>query len=959
MTALDASGGKRRMRRMMWAAVPLTVVVMGCGDGDLGKCGEVACAANQRCDQSVKVCVLDEAPVVSVVGPSTVVAARTVRLTGTVKDDVAVVLVEASGDGLVWSPVSFDAQGAFETEVALPDADSTTVAVQVRAKDGVGQVTVSATNITVDNAKPMCTIDFAEATNLKGATMVPVTYADGSGLPVSAEALVDGVPIGMLAITEGRGSFAWTVPASEGASAVLTFRATDQHGNTCEVTKTVRVDTVPPTVAFLAPDAGALLGSKFFAASKIKVQTNDGPMGSVAKVVIDVGTGPVEATKAGDSAWEASVTPPANLNDEPAKLTAKAFDVAGNEGTTERSVRIDTTPPTVEFVGPAENTLLGPSFFGTTGGKVELKVTDGYSIKFDPGDGSDAPVTKTGATYAATFLDPKLDFKERVTKSVVLDAAGNEATTTRKFRIDTVAPTVAFTAPMANARLGLSAFASGNDVPVAFTLTDGDSAAKLYRNGTPVASPYALATNATDDGATYSVAFEARDTAGNVKNASHTFIVDRVRPTVQTVSPAAGARSVQTLVVTFSEPMTATTNVVTVSPASAVNGRWSSPVNYAVDGFPPDAVVTASFGNAKDLAGNEMTSAPAPVKFHTRPAFPGNGAVIATNVSEFSVASDVDGVMTVATMGFSISPTTVDLLRMDPKTGQFGVARQATRNSAAFRVHAYSWAMPRPDLTAERTHAMYVRFSSPTNGPELYDTVHFDPSVTSAPNFAGALAFVPAPAIAGEASAERYAGLFSQGYVRGASTTSMSVSDVTQVGIAPEGFTFFNTNVSPVQAATFRCHQTILNQVECITESWSLANSTSASELSIGSQSPCALYAYNRTGGRALRSIYTPYRDCRGGGSESCLLPFGFTEDALPELRVASTANPQRFFGAWRENGNLQLGVRVLDGRCGGGSWTKLGSPVSASSTRFEPVNLGGEPGLLVLQSGVLTLYRP
>lgn len=958
----------------VWAAVAL--VTGGCGAGELGRCGEQACGVDQRCDEAARLCVVDEAPTVTLRAPtaSAAVSAAVVRVSGSTADDVQVERLDVSTDGTTFRPLTLAADGSFDADVPLPEADAAPVTLTVRALDGKQHAGTAQVTVQVDDVSPRCALLAPAATNASGVLQIPVTYADGSGAPASAEASTDGATFSPVTIASGAGTFPWAVPAGNGASQTLRFRASDRSGHGCEVSATVVVDTEPPTVAFVAPGPNALLGLGFFAGQKVRLSAADGP-NEVKAVTLDVGGGAeLAAAKVSDGGWEVAVPAPSPaVNGVPATWRATVEDRAGNRVTAQLAVRLDTVPPAVAFTAPAAGALLGPAFFSGGVGAVALSADDDVNalqaVDVDLGTGAFAAAThQQGSVWQLGFPAPSIDFADRTLRARARDLAGNTAETSRSVKVDTVAPALTITSPTELQRLNIASFPAGNDVAVAFTLHDGDGQAKAFLGASAVSSPAGVTTSPTDDGKDYQVTLTGKDTAGNTVDATVHFSVDRVAPKVLLMTPDDGSRMNPLEVsVHYSESMQGSPPGLTLSPAVAATGSWAPRGIFTLGPLSPDTVYSATTGAVRDLAGNPLAQ-PATIHFHTAPALPADGTLLATGVVAFQAASDEDGVLAVTARAAPTGPPTSYpnlAVTVNPKTGAVETLWARADPTPPLRLHAQSWQVTRPDLSAERTQVAYFRLSALAGAPGPGDGAQCRTQATAACSAASIAGLVPLPPVTGETDPARFGTLSATAYLRGAASQPTHVAAPTAIGLAPRHFATYDGTSTPNHRDLFYCERSafVPNPVTCSMVLEDLLNTDASSGLSVAEGSPCTFLAYtSNTQGRVLEARLHTYQACVGLG---CVTG-GFLEQVgatLPKLRVASTrqSSGTTVYGAWESApGHVQLGVRTVSASCTGGSWTAVGPPIATSATTWEPVSLGLSPGLVTLDgSGALTLRRP
>ncbi|ONN47823.1 hypothetical protein AC056_18480, partial [Acinetobacter genomosp. 33YU] len=420
----------------------------------------------------------------------------TPALTGTVNDPTAKVVVTVDG---VNYPATNNGDGTWtladNTLPVLADGPHT---VTVTATDPAGNVGTGSAVLTVDTTAPNApVIDPINASNPVTGTAEPgstvkVTFPDGSTATVVAG-------------PDGK----WTVPnpgdLTDGQT--VTAIATDPAGNPSLPGSAV-VDAVAPTVAVttaLTNDSTpALTGT-----------VND----PTAKVVVTVDGVNYPATNNGDGTWTlADNTLPA-LTDGPHTVTVTATDPAGNVGTTNAVVTVDTTAPVVALNDVLTNDST-PALTGT--------VTDPTATVVVTVDGVNYPATNNGDgtwTLADNTLPALTDGPHTVTVTAT-DPADNVGTTNAVVTVDTTAPVVALNDVLTN------------DSTPALTGTVNDPTAKVVVTVDGVNYPatnngdgtWTLADNTLPvlaDGP-HTVTVTATDPAGNVGTDSAVLTIDTI-----------------------------------------------------------------------------------------------------------------------------------------------------------------------------------------------------------------------------------------------------------------------------------------------------------------------------------------------------------------------------------------------------------------------------------------------
>ncbi len=490
-------------------------------------------------------------------------------LSGTVNDPIAKVVVTVDG---VNYPATNNGDGTWTlADNTLPVLTDGPHTVTVTATDPAGNVGTGNAVVTVDTTAPGAPVlDPINATNPVTGTAEP-----GSTVTVS---FPDGTTATVVAGPDGK----WTVPnpgdLTDGQT--VTATATDPAGNP-SVPGTGVVDAVAPTVAVttaLTNDSTpALTGT-----------VND----PTAKVVVTVDGVNYPATNNGDGTWTLADNTLPVLTDGPHTVTVTATDPAGNVGTTNAVVTVDTTAPNAPVLDPinATNPVTGTAEPGST---VTVSFPDGTTATVvagpdgkwtvpNPGDLTD------GQTVTATATDP----------------AGNPSLPGTGV-VDAVAPTVAVTTALTNdSTPALAGTVNDPTAKVVVTVDGVDYPAVNNGDGT-----WTLADNTLPvltDGP-HTVTVTATDPAGNVGTTNAVVTVDTTAPTVG-LSDVTTNDSTPELTGTVNDPtatVVVTVNGVNYTAVNNGNGSWTLADNtlpVLADG-PHTVTVTAT-----DPAGNVSTT---------------------------------------------------------------------------------------------------------------------------------------------------------------------------------------------------------------------------------------------------------------------------------------------------------------------------------------------------------------
>ena len=190
----------------------------------------------------------------------------------------------------------------------------------------------------------------------------------------------------------------------------VTYRVTDQAGNTTVATRTVIVqalaDTVPPDITLIGPATVTVqLGATYTDAGATATDNADGDITN--RIVVD---NPVDTSSAGTYTVSYSVE-----------------DLAGNSAVATRTVIVqalqDTVPPEITLIGPASVTIQVGAVYTDAGAtatdNVDGDITDRIVV--------DNPVdTSSAGTYTVSYR--------------VEDLAGNSAVATRTVIVQSASP---------------------------------------------------------------------------------------------------------------------------------------------------------------------------------------------------------------------------------------------------------------------------------------------------------------------------------------------------------------------------------------------------------------------------------------------------------------------------------------------------------------------------------------
>ena len=490
-----------------------------------------------------------------------------------------------SASGGAGAPFTFSCQLDGSTPVACDSGSFPTGALSegphtftVTASDSVAAAdpTPPSRTWTVDTTNPTVNITSPAANGTFSASASPsFTFSANDANLDTVQCSVDG------------GGFSnCTSPFSPSAlgdgSHTLQVQVTDKAGNSASASRSLTVDTTDPTASITSGPANGSYAAS--ASPSFGFTASDSNLDTV-QCKVD-GGGFSNCT---------SPFAPGPLNDGSHTVVLQATDNAGNQASDSRTWTVDTTPPSVNITsGPAANAFsatASPSF-GFTATDANL---DTVECQVDSGGFS---------ACTSPYAPGPLTDGSHTIEVQATDKAGNPASVTRTWTVDTTSPVVNITSgPAANA---FSATASPS---FGFTATDTNLdtvQCKLdtgsYANCTTPYAPGSLA-----DGS-HTIVIQATDKAGNQASAARTWSVDTTPPTTTDNAPTGFWK--QAVTVTLS-PGDGTGSGVASTTYSVDNGAThtgTSVVIAAPSNHTNDGVHTIRYFSTDNVGNTESTN---------------------------------------------------------------------------------------------------------------------------------------------------------------------------------------------------------------------------------------------------------------------------------------------------------------------------------------------------------------
>jgi YD repeat-containing protein len=539
-----------------------------------------------------------------------VTAQSSVTVQGLVSDSTAVT-VTANG-----IPVSVGTGGAFSSAVSLTEGRNT---ITVVATDAAGNSSTVTRTVIKDSTPPALTVSSPADGSV---TNQPSTTVSGTVLDSTTVALtINGVSTAI----GSNGTFSSSLALIEGTNAI-TLVATDAAGNKTTVVRNVRLDTAPPQLVVTAPQNNSITNQKPIIVS--------GTVSDVTTVSLTINGNAVSVV---NGTFSTSYTLTEGLN----TFIIIATDAAGNSSSQTRSVRLDTTPPTLTITSPVNGITtnqLNVTITGTVADSTDVVITI---------NGTPVQVGGNGAFTGQVTLSEGLNSFT----VVATDAAGNSSTVTRTIIRDTTPPTLTVVQP-------LNGMITKQDTTLVVGTATDSTALTLTINGASVPvggnGQFSFQLSLVEGSNLLSIV--ATDAAGNTSTVTRLVIKDSKAPTLTVVHPVDGMVTKQdtTLVdgtVTDSTAVTLTINGIPVSVGG--NGQFSFQLPL-VEGSNTLSIV------ATDAAGNALTVTRLVIKDSKAPtltvADPANGLI----TRQSSIV--VDGTVidsTAVTMTINGTPVTV------------------------------------------------------------------------------------------------------------------------------------------------------------------------------------------------------------------------------------------------------------------------------------------------------------
>ncbi|HHG8787401.1 MULTISPECIES: Ig-like domain-containing protein [Citrobacter] len=448
---------------------------------------------------------------------------------------------------------SVDSNGAWTLVVPAADLaglSDGSARVEASVSNTAGNSASATHDYSVDTGAPVIAISTIAADDILNATEAQADLLIGGTTNAPAGQVMT-VTIGGTGYTtqvQANGSWSVTVPAADVpalSSGAVTATVSDAAGNTGSASHTLTVDTAAPVVTINTVATDDIINSAEHGQTQLVSGAVSGAAAGDA-VVVTINNKTYTTVVDASGNWSVGV-PAADitaLNDGTATISVTVTSAAGNSGTATHDVTVNTAVPVVTINSVTTDDVINAAEQGAdltlSGTTTNVEAGQNVTVTF----GGKTYTTSVDSNGVWTLVVPAAelaglsDGSARVEASVS-NTAGNSASATHDYSIDTDAPVIAIStiaaddilnATEAQADLvisGTTTAPAGQTVTV--TIGGTVYTTQVQANGSwSVTVPAADVASITTGAVTASVA----DAAGNTGSASHTLTVDTAAPVV-------------------------------------------------------------------------------------------------------------------------------------------------------------------------------------------------------------------------------------------------------------------------------------------------------------------------------------------------------------------------------------------------------------------------------------------
>ncbi|ANG94153.1 type 1 secretion target domain-containng protein [Lelliottia amnigena] len=349
------------------------------------------------------------------------------------------------------------------------------------------------------------------------------------------------------------GNWTATVPSADLAGlkdgdASVQVSVSNVNGNSASAGREYSVDATAPTVTIDTIAADNVINGDEAAAGIAIAGTTTAEVGQTISVTLGGKSYTAQVQQGGTWSVNVPSTDLAALADNGYTVQVSVNDAAGNPGSADKAITLDTTPPVIRF-----NTVAGDDVINSVE-HSQAHIISGTATGASVGD---KLVITLGDKQYTTTVDAAGNWSVGVPASTIsalaegtvtisatlTDSAGNSSTQTHDVVVNTAAVSLTVATVSgddvinaAEAGSGLditgssSQFASGTQVTV--TLNGKSYTATIQSDGSWKTTVPAADVAGLADGAQYQVSVSAQDSAGNSASATHGISVDTTAPVV-------------------------------------------------------------------------------------------------------------------------------------------------------------------------------------------------------------------------------------------------------------------------------------------------------------------------------------------------------------------------------------------------------------------------------------------
>ena len=552
--------------------------------------------------------------------------------------------IDVSVDGiLICDDIAVEVGGSWSCPWSGPALTEDTHEVEAVTTVPAGGTASTTHDFAVDTSEPLVSLTYDSPTNDVRPVITGTTEPD-----LTVDVSIDGAPVctGLAADSSGDFTCTLTSDLSE-ATYSVDAEATDAAGNVGSATEPLVIDLTGPPVTVLTTGS---------ATTRPPIAGTTEPF-----ALVDVTVGgtlfcsSISADASGDWICAFPGGQP-DLVDGAVAVSATATDAAGNTGTDDATLLIDTVAPTVTFTTPALTADATPDITGTTepGATVSVSIdgvvacagvaTDGVGAFTCPYPGAAADLADGSHSLTATATDAIGNVGPEASDSIEVDTTGPTVTISLGTLINSARPTIAGTTePGATVDVSVD----GTDLCVGL-VADGSG---------DFSCPYPGAESDLTEGG-HSAEAMATDDLGNTGSDTQAFVVDTVAPSISLSTPDTNDTTPDISGTTEPDATVSVSidgAVVCASLVADGSGAFTCPypgggTELAEGDHTASATATDSAGNSSSDSGTFEVDTTLPIVTFTTPALSPDSRPDITGTTEpgATVVVGIDGVVVCA-----------------------------------------------------------------------------------------------------------------------------------------------------------------------------------------------------------------------------------------------------------------------------------------------------------------------